>query len=138
MSADLEVIQDDAGAEEVVVDADEVGQLRVQHHADALLPQSQRLLLRGGQGSVEAENTTHTSSGRQPALTFRMFCVSFHLLVHSLVSSRTCRRPQSHNGTQPHRPSGGWVRGEAGLTLASFWCSFSSMLRAVGESRRAI
>lgn len=92
----------------------------------------------GGQGSVETENTTHTSSGRRPALTFRMFCVSFHLLVHSLVSSRTCRRPQSHNGTQPHRPSGGWVQGEAGLTLASFWCSFSSMLRAVGESRRAI
>lgn len=39
------MIQDDAGAQQVVVDADEVRQLRVQHHPDALLPQSQSLLL---------------------------------------------------------------------------------------------
>lgn len=39
------MVQDDAGAQEVVVDADEVRQLRVQHHADALFPQSQSLLL---------------------------------------------------------------------------------------------
>lgn len=43
--SDLQVVKDDAGAEEVVVDADEVRQLGVQHHADPLLPQSQSLLL---------------------------------------------------------------------------------------------
>lgn len=39
------MVQDDAGAEEVVVDADEVRQLRVQDHTDPLFPQSQSLLL---------------------------------------------------------------------------------------------
>lgn len=39
------MVQDDAGAEEVVVDADEMRQLRVQHHPDALFPQSKSFLL---------------------------------------------------------------------------------------------
>jgi len=45
-TSDLQVVQDDAGAEQVVVDADEVRQLRVQHDTDALFPQSESLLLR--------------------------------------------------------------------------------------------
>lgn len=39
------MIQDDAGTEKVVVDADEVRQLWVQYHTDPLFPQSKSLLL---------------------------------------------------------------------------------------------
>lgn len=100
-----------------------------------------------------------------------MFCVSFHLLVHSFVSSRTCKhkrvqnqqklklKPPGHRSKTQHVQSHIyiycerqikecslvqwlWIRqqvqADMRLTLASFWCSFSSMLRAVGESRRAI
>ncbi len=42
------MVQDDAGTEEVVVDADEVRQLGVQHHTDPLFPQSKSLLLQTG------------------------------------------------------------------------------------------
>lgn len=45
VTSDLQVVEDDAGAEEVVVDADEVRKLRVQNHTDTFLPQSQSLLL---------------------------------------------------------------------------------------------
>ncbi len=41
----FQVVEHDAGAEDVVVDADEVRQLRVEHDAQTLLPQRQRLLL---------------------------------------------------------------------------------------------
>lgn len=46
---------------------------------------------------VEPVKPTQLCSSWKTRLTFRMFCVSFHLLVHSLVSSRTCRQRQSHN-----------------------------------------
>lgn len=39
------MVKDDAGAEEVVVDADEVRKLRVQDHSDPFFPQSQSFLL---------------------------------------------------------------------------------------------
>lgn len=43
--SDLQMVQDDAGAEEVVIDANEVRELRVQNHPDAFLSQSQSLFL---------------------------------------------------------------------------------------------
>ena len=39
------MVEHDAGAEDVVVDADQMWQLRVQDHAQALPPQAQVLLL---------------------------------------------------------------------------------------------
>lgn len=45
VNSHLQMVKDDSGAEEVVINTDEVRQLGVQHHTNPLFPQSQSLLL---------------------------------------------------------------------------------------------
>lgn len=149
---DLQVVQDDAGAEEVVVDADEVRQLRVQHYADALLPQSQSLFL-----------CTHTHTHRRVtsaqlisrtksvSTSYLQDILSLVPLVGPLLGQLQHLRTHTKHTSEQKRGvrslkdvfefwGHDWkaAAADSGLTLASFWCSFSSILRAVGESRRAI